>query len=72
MKESRVLGKISHLRADKGFGFIVKDSGDRVFFHASAIERIDFADLEVGDPVSFVMTETSKGPRATQVRVEVE
>lgn len=62
-------GTIKTLRVDKGFGFIRDQSGNDVFFHASAIygEGIDM--LREGDGVEFELGDSgAKGPRATSVR----
>jgi len=50
-------GRITALRADKGFGFI-KDGPDNsnandIFFHRTAVVGVDFADLREGQEVSF-------------------
>ena len=45
-------GIIKRIVADRGFGFI---SGDRedVFFHFSAVQEINFDDLQEGQVVQF-------------------
>ena len=53
---------------DKGFGFIATDTGD-VFFHMSALQDVDFDQLNEGQPVTFEMGQGPKGPRAENVRV---
>jgi len=54
---------------DKNFGFIARDGGQKdLFFHASALEGVDFSELREGDAVTFEIGETPKGPAATQVR----
>jgi len=49
-------GRITAIRADKGFGFI-KDgpasSGNDIFFHRTAVVGGDFDDLREGQEVSF-------------------
>ena len=50
-------GRITAIRADKGFGFI-KDGPDAsnsndIFFHRSAVVGVDFEDLREGQEVSF-------------------
>ena len=49
-------GRITSIRADKGFGFI-KDgpgsSGNDIFFHRTAVVGGDFDDLREGQEVSF-------------------
>ena len=50
-------GRITSLRADKGFGFISdgpsSSSRSDIFFHRSAVVGADFADLQEGQEVSF-------------------
>jgi cold shock protein len=54
---------------DKNFGFIARDGGQKdLFFHASALEGVDFSELREGDAVTFEIGETPKGPAAAQVR----
>lgn len=54
---------------DKNFGFIGQDGGEKdLFFHANELDGVDFADLREGDRVSFEVSETPKGPAATQVK----
>ena len=59
---------------DKGFGFIVPDSGERdIFVHISAVERGGFQTLDEGQKISFE-TEADRmgrGPKAVFLR-EIE
>lgn len=45
-------GKISHIRHDKGFGFIVGDNEHEYFFRSNVI-KTDFGDLQKGLKVKF-------------------
>ncbi|MCX6781182.1 MAG: cold shock domain-containing protein [Candidatus Magasanikbacteria bacterium] len=61
-------GTIKSLLADKGFGFISPSEGGKdVFFHTSEVVGMQFADLRVGDMVSFELTDSPKGPKASHV-----
>jgi len=55
-------------KRDEGYGFIKPETGDKdVFFHASALEKVEFDDLQEGDVVSFDIEEGPKGPAAVNV-----
>jgi cold shock CspA family protein len=63
-------GTIQAIRAERGFGFLRDIGGVEVFFHHSALPSPEhFATLKVGMVVEFEAEPTSKGPRATQVRL---
>lgn len=54
---------------DKNFGFISQDGADKdLFFHANELEGVEFSELQEGDAVTFEVTESPKGPAATQVK----
>lgn len=61
-------GSIKKVISEKGYGFITTPRGD-VFFHCSALKDINFADVKVGDKVTFEEDQGPKGPRAKDVRV---
>ncbi len=62
-------GSIKRL-TDKGFGFIASDeSPDKdIFFHSSALQGVEYNDLNEGDAVTFDVEESEKGPRAINVQ----
>ncbi len=61
-------GTIKSLLTDKGFGFIApEDGGKDVFFHTSEVIGNQFSNLKVGDLVSFEISDSPKGPKATGV-----
>ncbi len=62
-----MIGKVKWFNAQKGFGFIERESGDDVFVHFSAIEGSGFKSLEEGQEVEFDITDGQKGPQATNV-----
>jgi len=69
-------GRITSIRADKGFGFIKDSPGpkgsDDLFFHRSAVVEGNFDDLHEGQEVSFESGPDPRDPsrsRATEVRV---
>lgn len=60
-------GTIANL-TDKGFGFIKVDGEEKdLFFHSNELVGVNFDDLRVGDKVKFEVSESPKGPNATQV-----
>jgi CspA family cold shock protein len=68
-------GRISTIRADKGFGFITQAPGPAgtgdLFFHRSAVADAGFDDLREGQDVSFEAGPDPRDPsrlRATDVR----
>ena len=63
-------GRVKWFDAGKGYGFIVQDAGDEIFFHHSNIvqEEGGPSPLEEGREVLYEVTETPKGPAATQVQ----
>ena len=61
-------GTVKWFNAEKGFGFIERESGDDVFVHFSAIEGDGFKSLEDGQSVEFDIEEGDRGPQATNVR----
>ena len=53
---------------DKGFGFITQDGSDKdLFFHSNELQGVQFNELREGDAVTFEVSETPKGPAATNV-----
>lgn len=65
-------GKIKKIVAERNFGFIQAESGQEVFFHASAVAQRAFADLSVGQAVNFDLERGEKGPKAANVRAQNE
>lgn len=63
-------GKVKWFNADKGFGFITSESGKDIFVHYSAIQTNGFRSLEEGQSVSFEITESDRGPQASNVTVD--
>jgi len=60
-------GTVKWYNAEKGYGFIAPDSGPDVFVHFSAL--LSPGPLEGGQRVEFEITQGTKGPTATNVRV---
>ena len=62
-------GTIARLLIDKGFGFIRDEGGIEHFFHRSAVRGAVFELLREGQRVEFQTEESTKGPRAGEVRL---
>ncbi len=62
------LGIIDRVFADEGYGFLLSDSGDRIYFHRNALnEEMQLDDLEEGERVAFNYEAGEKGLQATVV-----
>ena len=72
MEVSVLTGKVKWFNAEKGYGFITRDDGDKdVFVHFSAIIGSGFKSLKEGDLVEFEVVQGDKGPQAKDVQVKV-
>jgi|SRR5580704_9827356 cold shock CspA family protein len=56
-------GRVDHFNASKGYGFIVTNSGERVFFHVNQVKGL----IREGDIVSFTVERSPKGLNALGV-----
>jgi len=53
---------------DKGFGFIAQDGEEKdLFFHSNELQGVTYDELQEGDAVTFEVTDSPKGPAATNV-----
>ena len=62
-------GTIARLLIDKGYGFIREEGGIEQFFHRTAVRQAVFELLREGQRVEFTAEESTKGPRAGDVRL---
>ena len=65
--ENRELGNVKWFSANKGFGFITRDSGDDVFVHFRSIRGQGHRVLQDGQRVEFAISEGEKGLQADDV-----
>jgi len=65
--EKRARGTVKWFNVSKGFGFIVKDDGEEIFVHFRSIRGEGRRGLRDGQSVSFVVTQSDKGPQAEDV-----
>ena len=62
-------GKVKWFNQEKGFGFITNDEdGKDIFVHFSAINAEGFKTLEEGQKVEFDVTQSDRGPQASNVQ----
>lgn len=60
-------GTVKWFSNQRGYGFIVSESGQDVFVHHSAIQMDGYRSLAEGDKVEFEVTQGPKGDQATNV-----
>ena len=65
----REAGNVKWFNANKGFGFITRDSGDDVFVHFRSIRGDGHRVLHDGQRVEFAVSEGEKGLQAEDVAI---
>ena len=60
-------GKVKWFNAEKGYGFIAAEDGTDIFVHYTAIQGEGFKTLDDGQEVSFEVTQSDRGPQASNV-----
>jgi CspA family cold shock protein len=60
-------GMVKWFNAAKGYGFILRQSGEDVFVHFSAIQAKGFKSLQEGQTVQFELKRGPKGLLAENV-----
>jgi CspA family cold shock protein len=60
-------GTVKWFNGTKGFGFIIRESGEEIFVHYRSILGEGRRSLRDGQAVSFRVAETDKGPQAEDV-----
>ena len=62
-------GKVKTFNKQKGYGFIRCELDEDIFFHYSSLIMDGFKTVDVGVEVEFELEETSKGKRATNIKL---
>lgn len=63
-------GTVKWFNQEKGFGFIAPDSGGKdLFAHFKEIQGTGFKALVEDQRVEFEVTQGTKGPQASRIRV---
>lgn len=66
--EPPCLGVVDRIFREEGYGFILTDAGEQVYFHRNAVkEGLDWSRLEEADRVALNMEAGEEGPQATTV-----
>ena len=60
-------GTVKWFNPEKGYGFLTRENGDDVFVHFSSIQGEGFKTLSEGEPVTFDIEDTPRGPQAVNV-----
>ncbi|HSM13028.1 MAG TPA: cold-shock protein [Thermoanaerobaculia bacterium] len=64
----RIQGTVKWFNAEKGFGFITREDGEKdCFVHHSAIQAEGYKSLSEGQRVEFEVVQGPKGPAADKV-----
>ena len=67
---AREQGQVKWFNVSKGFGFITKDDGEEIFVHFRSIRGEGRRGLRDGQRVSFIVSQSDKGPQAEDVEGE--
>lgn len=66
--EPPLLGIVDRVFRDEGYGFLLTDGGEQVYFHRNAVKPgLEFERLEEGDRVALAVEPGREGPQATAV-----
>ncbi len=63
----RPQGIVQRTFPERGYGFILLDEGEEVYFHRNALHGLDFESLVTGQPVELELERGERGPQASRV-----
>lgn len=69
--QNQLLGQVSDIDPEGEFGFILTNTGSRLYFHRNSVLVGDFEKLRRGDAVSYVEELGDTGPVASKVRAKM-
>jgi CspA family cold shock protein len=61
------LGVVDRIFREKGYGFVITDSAQQVYFHRNALSGLEFEKLEEGQRVGLNIEPGERGPQASVV-----
>ncbi|MGI6644846.1 MAG: cold-shock protein [Bacilli bacterium] len=67
-KGLNMTGTVKMFNKDKGYGFIITESNEEVFFHYSALVMDGYKTIAAGERVEFDLEHTDRGNRAQNVK----
>jgi cold shock CspA family protein/ribosome-associated translation inhibitor RaiA len=68
-RATALTGQVALIELEADHGFILTNTGTRLYFHADSVTNAQFADLTPGQVVHYVEEQGDNGPVATKVRV---
>ncbi len=68
--QNQRLGQVSDIDPNGEFGFILTNTGGRLYFHRNSVLAGDFEKLRRGDEVYYVEDLGDTGPTASKVRIK--
>ena len=69
LEDGEQAGVVKWYEPRKRYGFITMRTGDDIFFHKNAIAEGKENDFKEGVQVTFAVTESDKGPEASEVKL---
>ena len=68
--EAPLVGTVTRLFPDEGYGFLATPEGREIYFHERSVLNGAFHRLKVGSEVNFVEEQGEKGAQASTVRIK--